>query len=166
MKTIYVLSQTYGLKTIQVDDSDFDYLSSYKWHVKTYDGKVFYAATKVTFSRGSSMSVAMHQIILGKPIKGFTIDHVDGNGLNNQRRNLRTCTYSENMRNSRTPISNKSGFKGVRQGWNSRWRADICINSKMLFVGSFKTKIEAAKAYNEAAIKYHGEFAKLNIIPE
>mgnify|MGYP000246947637 CR=1 FL=1 len=106
----------------------------------------------------------MHRLIMNVE-KDFFIDHVDGCSLNNQKNNLRMCTHAENMRNKKLPINNTSGFKGVY--WHKhtkKWMGFIRINTKQLHLGLFSNAIDGAKAYNEAAIKYHGEFAKLNKI--
>jgi hypothetical protein len=106
----------------------------------------------------------MHRFILNAK-KEYVIDHIDGDALNNQKKNLRICTHAENMRNSQIPINNTSGYKGV--SYNKRykkWEAHISFNNKLLNLGSFNDPVDAARAYNAAALKYHGEFAKLNKI--
>lgn len=106
----------------------------------------------------------LHRLIMNAP-KGMSIDHINGDKSDNRKSNLRICTNSENLRNRGSQSNNTSGYKGV--SWSKelkKWRTQICINKKHIHVGLFKDKIEAAKAYNEAAIKYHGEFAKLNEI--
>jgi hypothetical protein len=93
------------------------------------------------------------------------IDHIDRNKLNNNSDNLRPSVLNGNNHNISIPCHNSSGYKGVY--WykpRNRWRSMIKINKKQITLGNFKTKQEAAIAYNEAAIKYHGEFASLNII--
>lgn len=93
------------------------------------------------------------------------IDHEDRNPLNNHKNNLRFCTYSENSRNRGKPTTNTSGYKGV--SWfkrDKKWKAQIMVEGKGFCLGSFKNKIDAARAYNRAALKYHGEFACLNEI--
>lgn len=110
-----------------------------------------------------------------KPPADKMVDHIDGNGLNNLRSNLRFATMSQNIANSKVRKDNTTGYKGVswfvgskhpNGVWKSKpsWTARIGINGKRITVGYFATKEEAARAYNKAAIKYHGEFAKLNII--
>jgi len=92
-----------------------------------------------------------------------TIDHKDNNPTNNKIENLRECTRSENEGNSKTPKNNTSGYKGVM--WHKqhqKWMAQIGVNYKRKHIGLYSTKEEAAKAYNQAAIQYFGEFAKLN----
>lgn len=101
----------------------------------------------------------MHRLIMNTP-DGMVTDHIDGNGLNNQRKNLRICTHTENMANRKIHINNTSGYKGVT--WskqNNRWRSQIYLDSKNIFLGLFTDKEEAYKAYIKACKKYHKEFA-------
>jgi len=111
----------------------------------------------------------LHRVILGVTDPEIKVDHKDGNGLNNVRYNLRVCTTAENTRNKQKSKGNTSGFKGVC--WHKRdkcWAVQICVDYKGVHLGHFpgtpEGKIEAAKAYNVAAIKYYGEFARLNNI--
>ena len=103
----------------------------------------------------------MHIFILG--FKG--IDHIDGNGLNNQRNNLRKATHQENMMNRQSNKNSSSQFKGVH--WYERtnkWQARITFNQKRISLGYFTSEIDAAKTYNKKALELFGEFAKLNFI--
>ncbi len=91
------------------------------------------------------------------------IDHIDGDKLNNKFSNLRACTPAENQRNRGRFKSNKSGFKGV--SWMKRpakWQAQICVDRKVKHLGLFENKVDAARAYDIAAIELHGAFAKTN----
>ena len=140
-----------------VDDEDFDWLNQWKW----YFAKPGYAK-RDEGGRKNRKHVLMHRLIMSTPKEKGT-DHIDGNGLNNQRNNLRNASILENNRNLLSRKDNKSGFKGVY--WHSaikRWAAQIKFNGKQLYLGSFNSKIEAAKTYNQAAIKYYGSFACLN----
>lgn len=102
----------------------------------------------------------LHRLLL--PDAEF-VDHINGNGLDNRRSNLRLCTRSENARNSRKPSNNSSGYKGV--SWHKRtkkWRADIRNENRQRSLGSFDNALDAAHAYDRAARVMHGEFARLN----
>jgi len=111
----------------------------------------------------------LHQAIIalsGQEVPdGYEIDHKDTIKLNNLEENLRICTHAENDQNKKIPYHNTSGFKGV--SWNKsskKWEVQIATNKKRIHIGKFKTLEEAVEKYNDAAIKYHGEFAQLNNI--
>jgi len=91
----------------------------------------------------------------------LSIDHVDGNGLNNQKANLRVASHAENCANRRINRNNTSGFKGVSKN-KERWQAYIRVAYRQIHLGYFDTPEEAAEAYDRAAIAYFGEFAKTN----
>jgi hypothetical protein len=94
-------------------------------------------------------------------------DHRDGNGLNNQRHNLRICTAKENGRNQRINSVNTSGYKGV--SWKKdqhKWLSQIIVDNRAYNLGTFVCPLRAAKAYNDAAEKYFGEFARPNELPK
>ena len=106
--------------------------------------------------------IRMHRLILNaKP--GELVDHWDGNGLNNRRRNLRPATNSQNLHNRRRTRA-KSGFCGVwRSGKSSvPWVASIHVKNKAIYLGRFETPEEAARVYDAAAKEHYGEFASLN----
>ena len=150
-------------KVSLVDDADYDYLNQFKWKANNFNGK-FYAVRTFMISKGNQSIVLMHRDIM-KPNKGFVIDHVDGDTLNNLKDNLRICTHGENLRNQKINKNNKSGFKGVyfcKQ--RNKFRAEIKKDRQKYFLGLFIDPKDAASAYNKAAIKFHGEFAHLNKI--
>ncbi len=109
-------------------------------------------------------TVRLHRFLLGVT-KGLTVDHVDGNGLNNLRSNLRISTQTQNSRNRRKIKKKTSKYKGVHVRDNGKFRATIRVNRKLINIGTFTDEIEAAVAYNEYAKIYFGEFACLNQLP-
>ena len=150
-------------KVAIVDDEDFDYLNQWKWFANNHNGK-FYVGRSITVSKNKKIRIYMHRFIM-KPEKVMVIDHLDSNPLNNQKNNLRICTHAENMRNSKINTNNKSGYKGVSfQENRNNYRASIKFNNKTINIGNYIDPIDAARAYNEAALKYHKEFAHINKI--
>lgn len=144
-----------------VDDEDFDALSRHKWYaMKT--GHV----CRRDYSVPGRPIILMHRVIMGVTDPDVEVDHKFGSPLNNQRYNLRICTHRLNTRNGSMRKNNTSGFKGVvfnkRRG---KWMARIKLNYITIHLGYFTDPNLAALAYNEASLKYHGEFGKLNIIP-
>jgi hypothetical protein len=151
-------------KVAIVDDDMYDYLMQWKWFASKQKNDKFYVGRSIPVSKNKQTIIYMHRFIM-KPNKGMVIDHLDGNPLNNQKNNLRICTNAENTRNSKININNKSGYKGVSYQENrNNYRAQIEFNNKKINIGDFIDPIDAAKAYNAAAVKYHGEFANLNKI--
>lgn len=145
-----------------VDDADYAELSKHKWtlirgdHHRAPD----YAVRSVKID-GKPKAILMHRQIMGFPNCG--IDHIDGNGLNNCRENLRTATQQQNNFNRRIYKNNQSGYKGVYMNTGKRkWRAVIRFDKKSIHLGYYFTKEDAAIAYDDAAREYFGEFAKTN----
>lgn len=158
-------SPQYGIKRIKFDKEDHDLISKYTWRITgTPNRDVFYAASFQNNGNNYYSSVLMHRLILGFPTKH--IDHKNRNGIDNRRFNLRLATQSQNMMNRVKDRSNYSGFKGVFKNSNhNSFFAQLVVNGKRIYGGSFVSKIHAAKKYNELAVKYHGKFARLNQIP-
>ena len=135
-------------KVAVVDDADYPSLMLFNWSI-TSDGYV-----RCSMSRGERF---LHRIIGRK--MGFTdeVDHKDGNPLNNRRENLRNATRKQNGRNRKF----QSKFKGVSLH-HGKFQASLRVDGILLYLGRYDTEIEAARKYNEAAIKYFAEFALLN----
>ena len=145
-----------------VDPADYADLSRYKWRLRKTKGKnVLYAERSIRRPDGKYTRLLMHRQLI-EPPAGYVIDHINGNGLDNRRANLRPATAAQNAWNAkkRNP---RSGYKGVwLAGDKNLWRAAIVCDGQRRHLGYFKDKREAAKAYDEAAIIFHGDFAVLN----
>lgn len=147
-----------------VDDVDYDRVAEFRWHVKHAKRKNRYAQRMIG-KFGHRKVLTLQNFILG--IAGI-VDHRDGDGLNNRRLNLRPCSTSQNAVNRIVSKSvNKSGFKGVHNGQGKdelspKWTATIWLSGQSVHLGRFKTKEEAAAAYDKAAMQHFGEFARLN----
>lgn len=141
-----------------VDDEDYERLNKNFWQVHS-TGKGIYASCKKR-ENGKQICYLMHRMILNCN-NGEIIDHIDGNTLNNQKNNLRVCTFTQNAQNKKKQRNNKSGYKGVDVHRN-KWRATIAVKRKTINIGIYKTPVAAARAYNKKALELFGEFARLN----
>ena len=159
MKKIPLTQNKFAL----VDDDDFKYLNRHKWYALN---------TKYTSYVGMRIKgkpirmLRMHRIILN-PKKEEEIDHINGNGLDNRRSNLRIVTPIQNKRNRFKRGVSSSKYKGVN--WYKRdkkWCVRIKVNCKYIFLGYFKSEIEAAMAYNKASLEYHGEYGRRNVLSQ
>lgn len=148
-------------RVVAVDDDDYDRVAGYKWYA-FLTGKSWYVNTRI-----DRKTVYIHRLITGAPA-GMDVDHLDGDGLNNQRNNLRVCTHQQNQQNMRKPnIPTHSIYKGVTKmarGGKKIWMAQVKHNKKHIHCGYFETQEEAARAYNAKALELFGEFANLNEI--
>lgn len=144
-------------KVALVDDEDYERLSSNKWYCSAYG----YA---VRTERASEKRIThwMHREVLECP-QGMEVDHINGNKLDNRKVNLRICSRKENCKNVSKSKINSSGYKGVSfHKQRNKFRAYITIENKQKWLGYYETALEAAIAYNSAALEYYKEFAKLN----
>ena len=139
-----------------VDAADFELVNRYKWHANK-GGRTYYAT-----SQEKRRAISMHRLILNAPA-GLFVDHINHNGTDNRRANLRFCTWAENCRNSLPRQGESSRYKGVH--WCKRRKkffATITFNRKKRGLGYFDCEIDAAKAYDKKAKELFGEFAYLN----
>ncbi len=145
-----------------VDKKWHEMLSLIKWQFG-HAGYAHTTTTKWVKGRGDvQVRESMHRVIMSAK-KGQMVDHKNGNTLDNRECNLRFCTKRQNIFNSKPPKRGSSNYKGVRKQPNGTWRSYIKDdNNKVISIGKFQSEIEAAKAYDECAIKLRGEFAWLN----
>lgn len=147
-----------------VDDADFEWLNEWKWYAARR-GRTYYAVRGIRI-KGKRHGIQMHRVIL-QPPPGLEPDHINNDGLDNRRLNLRLCTRSQNKANSRKQPGCSSRYKGV--SWNRRsrkWTAYITTNYRRRHLGCFDDEEQAAAAYNMAACDNFKEFAKPNLIGE
>lgn len=138
--------------TCLIDSIDFISVSKFKWRSHKINGKVYVTNGKTYLHR-----------FLENPGKGMEVDHINGNGLDNRRINLRVCRHMNNQMNRMKHSVSSSKFKGVT--WNKAdkiWYAKIYPNGRDIYLGSFRDERRAAKAYDKAAVIYYGEYARTN----
>lgn len=156
MSNVIIFPLTNGYNSI-IDSDDFAKVSEYKWYGRKGKNGTIYATSTM------HKNLHMHRFILGVTDRKMFVDHIDHNGLNNSKSNLRKVNNSQNMRNMRPCKNTSSKFKGVY--WNKTkklWTTQITVNKNKKHIGHFINEIDAAKRYNEMAKKLHGEFAFLN----
>ncbi len=143
-----------------VDDEDFERVNQYKWYANK--SHCVWYARRGKWIKGELKIFHMHRFLTDFP--GSGIDHIDGNGLNNQKVNLRLATFIQNRANADGHRNGSSQYKGV--SWHKRagkWCAQIAFKGRHLYIGTFKDEINAAKAYDKKAIQFHGKYARLNV---
>jgi hypothetical protein len=147
-------SPKHGNYTVLIDDEDVDKIKNINWCI-CIKGEL----RKKVYVKKVRSNIYMHRFLMNEP--NSIVDHINGNTLDNRKLNLRICTHAENMRNVSKKTKNTSGYKGVF--WEKgKWKVQLKYNYKSIHLGRFNNKIDAALAYNQAAIKYYGEFAQLN----
>ena len=153
-------------KVALVDDADYEWLNQWKWSAQ-HSANNWYVIRTI-WKNGKATTIRMHRLIMGLKLGDKKqIDHIDGNGLNNQRDNLRFCSHCQNLQNSEKHYdedTHTSPYKGVSWSENNfgMWTAHIRVNKKQLFLGYFYDELDAAAVYDYAALKYFGEFALTN----
>ena len=163
MKTIQIPLTKGFFATI--DEEDYELISKHRWYVDIcprVKGCLCYARIKT--DKHNPKAIYMHRLILGIHKSSIPwVDHIDHNGLNNSKSNLRLVSKKENLRNMRPQIGRSSIFKGVAlEKSRNNWKASIRINGKGKNLGRFKTEIEAALQYDKYAKLYWGKYAYLN----
>ena len=156
MKKIPLTQGKYAL----VDNEDYLELSKYKWCLNTNG----YAVRRVG-GRKAKLTI-MHRVIIGAQ-DGQEVDHISRNKLDNRRSNLRFATRAQNTANTPPSVRNTSGLKGVH--WlksRDKWQVRIGYGGRVLSLGYYKDKTEAAKAYNNKAVELYGDYAWLNPVKE
>jgi hypothetical protein len=143
-----------------IDIADIPRVEAWSW--TALEGRHTTYARRAVLVGSGYRTVYLHCAIWGETL-GLEIDHIDGNGLNNQRSNLRLATHSENMRNQRLSRNSSSGLKGA--SWsksNQRWQAQITIERKHCHLGFYDTPEEAHEAYARASVELHGQFGRVS----
>jgi hypothetical protein len=149
---------TRGLYAI-VDVEDYERVSKYKWYVRIGPRSNTYYAARTE----NRKPVSMHRFIMNAPTKMY-VDHKNGNGWDNRRANLRLAdSFQSAMNKPKRRNARISRYKGVKRNkWSRRWYAEINYERKRIYLGTYDTEEQAARAYDRAARKYHKEFARLN----
>lgn len=152
-----------------IDDDDYGRVAELQWRALVgrarTDGHCDVRAVRWDTRPGEKrMVLYLHRFIVDAP-DGMEVDHKNGDTLDNRRCNLRVCTRAENQHNQRAQSGKSSTFKGVV--WNKangKWVAQIRFSGERRYLGSFCSELEAARAYDHAAVTLHGEFAKINLL--
>lgn len=151
-----------------VDDEDFEELNKYSWRLTQGRNGANAYAIREDCSRGIRSTIRMHRQIMGILFGDkIDVDHKDGNGLNNQKANLRKATHQQNCYNSKKRENTSSVYKGVthtNSSKNNPWMVRGQLDGTSIYLGIYSTQEEAALVYNNFARKSYGEFAKLNDI--
>lgn len=145
-------------KFAMVDGEMFEMLNSYQWYAQRIRKKHWYAVRRMTTGPGTrkkrnSIKLWMHHIVAGFPLRNKVVDHRDGDGLNNCRKNLRHVTKRQNIQNCECHRSGTKPSKYVGVSWHkplNKWRAQITLNGKRTSLGYFQDELDAATAYENA----------------
>jgi len=164
MKTIALAS---GRGVALVDDDQFDRLTKFSWYLRPDSGNRY--AQTTLYCRVDNVprkfTSSMHRFVVDCP-RGFEVDHINGDGLDNRASNLRLCSHGQNLANMRR---NRGGsrYRGVSwHGASGKWRAQLSVDGRRMSLGVYDCEADAAIAYNAAALNRYGEFANLNKIAE
>jgi hypothetical protein len=158
------ITLTQGYSTL-VDAEQYAEISKVRWIIRKTK-HLRYAMNVTRIGKNKQKVTLLHRVIMNAP-EGVYVDHINGNGLDNRKSNLRLCTQAENVKNARKITPSVSGYKGVYWKKSSRkWVAQINANNKKLHLGLFVSERDAAIGYNAAALEHHREFANLNVLED
>ena len=152
-----------GCYNVIFDTCDIELIQKHYWHIwRSPSHDIKYAATAIYGKNGKRTYTTMHRLIMLPP-PGLVTDHINRNGLDNRRCNLRIATHSQNNAN-KAPMRGKTAsvYKGVSKTPYGKWQAMTRTKGKELYLGTFESEIDAAKAYDKKVFELHGEFAYLN----
>lgn len=148
-----------------VDDDMYDYLNQWNWYAAV-EPRTVYAKRDVYKETINGIhvyeTIMMHRLVLGVTDPNLEADHIDWNGLNNQRYNLREATKAQNQSGSKKRKNCSSNYRGVTKNKYGGYTSYFCVNGKTTNLGSFKSEIEAAIVWDKKAKEVHKEFANLN----
>lgn len=169
MGNLIIHSKKHGNRELLYDDEDEAFVRTYSWHVWKHPTihDLYYSRTNLSIGIGIQRTVAFHRLLLDLTDRNSEVDHINHNGLDNRRDNLRVCSRHQNQANARPGVDQTSKYKGVyfkkaRAHQSTPWIAQIQVNNQQVHLGCFDTAEAAARAYNEAALKYFGDFALIN----
>lgn len=143
--------------TVLYDDEDHAIVSSRTWSVEANRQALY-----VGHTRPNIPGVKLHRLIMGVTDTAIKVDHINHNGLDNRKQNLRICTTTQNAQNSSSRKNSTSKYLGVSIRKNGKWVAQIQVNKVKINLGYYVNEVEAAVIYDNAALKYFGDFANLN----
>lgn len=147
-----------------IDAEDYPRVARHLWRYNPKPQSATGHAERRYMAHGRLQIVALHRFLLDAP-DDQEVDHINGDGLDNRKQNLRLVSHARNMMNRRLPKNNKSGYKGVR--WcpgKKKWRAEISYGGKQYHLGYFCDPLDAATVYNEASLRFHGEYGRPNVV--
>lgn len=173
MPELIIISRSLGAHRVLFDEADSEVLTKYSWSLRRTDySRTLYVFANPTPANQPYCNKRLHAILMGVVGTEFEVDHINGNGLDNRRQNLRVVSHDENMRNLRKQLTfngepTSSKYKGVT--WHKgagKWAAKVCFQNKTHNLGLFSPtptgEIEAAYAYDRKARELFGEYAHLN----
>jgi len=164
---VYQIPLSQG-KVALVSPEDYHFLIQHKWCARASKHNHYAVRSIPSNTKFKCTTIPMHRVILSRMVgcellRTEHCDHISGNGLDNRRENLRICTNAENSRNRKSQRGSSSQYKGASWRKDSeKWQSNIQVDGKTLYLGCFTSEVQAAKAYDAAALKHFGRFAKTN----